>query len=752
MLAPALTILLSSFLLFLVQPILAKQIVPWFGGSAGVWTICLVFFQVMLLLGYTYAHWLTRRVTESRQFLLHILLLVLSCLFLPIIPSSFWRPGPDTEPTVRILGLLAATVGLPYFLLASTTPLLQSWLSGASINDTNKRSIYRLFALSNFGSLVGLLSYPFSIEPFATARVQALVWSSGYALFAVCLGSYAWKRRLSPDSRPAEAAGLAAPEMHPSFGLYAYWIGCAALGSALLLSVTNQVTQNVASIPFLWVLPLSVYLLSFVICFEGRSGRGWYERKFWLVPAMLATGAMAWALFANRGNLSIFAALPVYTTGLLLGCVLCHGELARSKPHPDYLTHFYLSLAAGGALGGLLIGIVAPQVFNSYWELPIVLVALAALGVHAGSAEIRVLPRTSWGVNFLAALLATALILLMLDELPSALDPYTRGWAKIVQGDARWGCAALLVLAALLLQRYRLARAVSLTALLCTLVFDWKYYDGLSSGNQLAVRNFYGTLRVITLPYRVGQLRWLRHGVILHGMQVTVSPQSQMPTTYFGESSGIGRTLSSRLGTLGSLRIGSVGLGAGTLAAYGKAGDTFRVYELNPAVLEIAQNQFTYLKESKALVELVLGDARLSLEREISLGHFDKPEQRFDVLSLDAFSGDSIPVHLLTREAFATYVRTLRPDGVIAFHLSNNYLNLPPVVAQIARDAGFTAVLVADRPISGGLTFPSDWVLVSRNIAYLQKPEIAAYSTPITTRAGLPMWTDQFSNLLQILK
>jgi hypothetical protein len=752
MLAPALTILLSSFLLFLVQPILAKQIVPWFGGSAGVWTICLVFFQVMLLLGYTYAHWLTRCVAGSRQFLLHILLLVLSCLFLPITPSSFWRPGPDTEPTLRILGLLAATVGLPYFLLASTTPLLQSWLSGASINDSNKRSIYRLFALSNFGSLVGLLSYPFSIEPFATARAQALVWSSGYLLFVGCLISYAWKRRLLTDSRYTETAGITVPEMHPSPGLYAYWIGCAALGSTLLLSITNQVTQNVASIPFLWLLPLSMYLLSFVICFEGRYGRGWYQRKYWMVPAMLAIGVMAWALFANRGNLSIFAALPVYTVGLLLGCVLCHGELARSKPHPDYLTHFYLSLAAGGALGGLLIGIVAPQVFNNYWEIPLAFVALTALGVYACSDEIRGSPRTSWTVNVLAAVFATALILLMLGELPAALDPYTRAWAKIVQGDARWGCAALLVMTALLLQRYRLLRAVSLTALLCTLLFDWRYYDGLSSGNQLAVRNFYGTLRVSTSPYRVGQLRWLKHGVILHGMQVTVSMQSEMPTTYYGESSGIGRTLASRLGTLGSLRIGSVGLGAGTLAVYGKPGDVVRVYELNPAVLDIAENQFTFLKESKARVEPVLGDARLSLEREISLGAFDKPEQRFDVLSLDAFSGDSIPVHLLTREAFATYVRTLRPDGVIAFHLSNDYLDLPPVVAQIARDAGFTAVLVADRPIAGGLTFLSDWVLVSRNIAFLQKPEIAAYSTPITTRTGLPVWTDQFSNLFQILK
>src|SRR6267378_1349573 len=360
MVAPALTIVLSSFLLFLVQPILAKQILPWFGGSAGVWTICLVFFQLVLLLGYTYAHWLTRRRVGSRQFLIHILLLLISCLTLPIIPGSFWKHGHGTAPALQILGLLATTVGLPYLLLASTAPLLQRWLSGAPSSPTLERSIYRLFALSNFGSLVGLLSYPFAIEPFATVHTQAWVWSSAYALFVTCSISYAWRRRRLPELQHAAGAGATAPEAPPSLGRYAYWIGCAALGSTLLLSVTNQITQNVASIPFLWIVPLSLYLLSFVICFEGRAGRGWYERRIWITPAMLATGAMAWALFADQSVPSIFIALPVFALGIFLGCVVCHGELALSKPNPRYLTHFFLSVAAGGALGGLLVGLVAP--------------------------------------------------------------------------------------------------------------------------------------------------------------------------------------------------------------------------------------------------------------------------------------------------------------------------------------------------------------------------------------------------------
>jgi hypothetical protein len=752
MLAPALTILLSSFLLFLVQPIIAKQVLPLFGGSAGVWTTCLVFFQMVLLLGYTYAHLLTRRGVRSRQFLVHVFLLLTSCLALPIIPAPFWQRGIDSAPALRILGLLAATVGLPYFLLASTAPLLQRWLSEDVNRPAQQRSIYRLFALSNLGSLIGLLSYPFVIEPFSTLRGQAWGWSSAYLAFVTCFISYAWAKRRLPDIKQAPTTGGTAAGIPPASWHYAYWIGCAALGSALLLSVTNQITQNVASIPFLWIVPLSMYLLSFVICFEGRSGRGWYERRFWMTPAMLATGAMAWALFANQGNLSVFVALPIFTVGVLSGCVVCHGELARSKPDPRHLTHFYLCVATGGAAGGLMVGLVAPLVFDGYWEMPLALLGVSLLGLYGCSEAVRVSPERPWTVNLTAALLATALILLFLGGLPSELDPYTLTWSKIVMGDARWGCAALLVMSALLLLRYRLSRSIALTALFCAVVFDLSYYHELTAGTKYAVRNFYGALRVIDTPYGTSHIRSLKHGVILHGSQYAQQPQRGMPTTYYGETSGIGRTILSEHRTLGALRIGSVGLGAGTLAVYGEPGDLFRVYELNPAVIDIAQNLFTYLTDSKARVESILGDARLSLEIEVARGEFDQPEQRFDVLSIDAFSGDAIPVHLLTREAFATYARAIKPNGVIAFHLSNTYLDLPPVVEQIARDAGFHAVFVADRPRAPALTVASDWVLATRNTAFLRQPEIADHTTPIVTRSGIPMWTDQFGNLLQILK
>jgi SAM-dependent methyltransferase len=700
MAAAALTILLSSFLLFLVQPIIAKQILPWFGGSAGVWTVCLVFFQTVLVLGYAYAHLLARGRMASRQFVPHIALLLGSLTSLPIIASAFWKPGNGAQPALRILSLLLTTVGLPYFLLASTAPLIQRWLSTADSFSSRDRSIYRLFALSNLGSLLGLLCYPFAIEPWIPLRAQAYAWSTGYLAFVGCSIGYAWSRwsksetaNLSVEDGPATIASAASPGV----ALYAYWIGCAALGSILLLSVTNQITQNVASVPLLWLVPLSLYLLSFTICFQGHDGRGWYQRRLWVAPAMLFTAAMAWALLADRVHVPVAAAILLFTAGMFVGCMVCHGELALTKPEPAHLTHFYLSVAAGGALGGLLVGMVAPLIFDAYWEMPLALIALSGLLLYCTRQEARSSTRIHRATNAVL-----------------------------------WG--------------------LGLTAFLCTLYFSGHYYRVLSADTRYSSRNFYGTLRVTQSPYDGGHIRYLTHGTILHGSQVMQLPLREEATTYFGKSSGIGRAIACADGWSRPLRIGSIGLGIGTLAAYARSGDVFRVYELNPAVIDVAETEFRYLKDSKAEIQLVLGDARLSLEQEIAQGRFDRPEQRFDVLSVDAFSGDAIPVHLLTREAFDIYARVTRPDGIIAFHLSNRFLNLPPLVARIAQDARYHVALIADRPPAGSLMRSSDWLLVTRNTAALSQPEISGHTKPVVALDDLPVWTDQFTNLVRILK
>jgi len=758
LLAAAVTILLSSFLLFLVQPLLAKQTLPWFGGSAGVWTVCLTFFQVVLVLGYAYAHLLTQRLRGSHQLMVHISLLCLSCLALPVIPAAYWKSAHGAPPAWQILGLLVATIGLPYFMLASTGPLLQAWLIDSFSSTLRSRYVYRLFAWSNLGSLAGLLSYPFAIEPLLSVRGQARAWSGAYAVFALCAASYAWisqRQRAEPKVGPASAAG--APR-EPALGAYAFWVGCSALGSLLLLAGTLQITQNVAPIPLLWVVPLSLYLLSFTICFAGRAGRGWYERRAWLTATLLATTAMAWALCANHANLSARIALPVFTAGIFLGCMTCHGELAQRKPDPAYLTHFYLSIALGGALGGMFVGLAAPQIFDGYWEAPLALVALAVLGLYCVCEETRAQPTTPWRTNIAVAVVGAVLILLLFGGLPpiATLSAFKVPWANSLQGVPGWGygagCAAGLVIGAALLQRYHLLRATALMTLLCVLSFEWSYYRNLAENTELWRRNFYGTLRVNQYAYGREKVRFLMHGVILHGGQIVEGPLRDMPITYYGHSSGVARAIESEQRSLsGRLRIGCAGLGAGTLAAYARAGDLFRVYELNPAVLEIANRQFTFLRDSPAQVEAVLGDARMSMEEALERGEFANPEQRFDVLSIDAFSGDAIPMHLLTREAFAVYERVIKPDGVIAFNLTNRFLDLPQVVGQIAHEAGFQAILMADRPTLS-LLAPSDWVLVTRNVSFLHRPEIASSGTAIRLRDGVHAWTDQYASLFEVLK
>ncbi|HQR57099.1 MAG TPA: hypothetical protein PLW72_14010, partial [Burkholderiaceae bacterium] len=375
------TILLSAFLLFLVQPIIAKQILPWFGGSSAVWITCLVFFQVLLLAGYTYAHVITRHFSLRRQTRLHIVLLLASLLFLPIIPSAALKPTADADAALRILLLLAATIGLPYFLLSTTGPLLQKWVAP----HFPEKSVYRLFALSNFGSLIGLLAFPFAVEPFATSTTQSMVWSAAYAAFVFVCGWSAWKVGLqdgphiaSLDSVPAASSE---PAPAPRARDYLLWLAFSVLGSVMLLASTSHITQNIASVPFLWVLPLSLYLLTFVIAFEGRGGRGWYEQNWWLFITLLLIVGMAAGLSAARGVMDVGLAVPLYTLGMFMAVLFCNGELAHRKPAPKFLTHFYLMVSLGGALGGLFVGLVAPRIFPAYLELPLALVLLAGLAV-----------------------------------------------------------------------------------------------------------------------------------------------------------------------------------------------------------------------------------------------------------------------------------------------------------------------------------------------------------------------------------
>ncbi len=678
----AFTILLSAFLLFLVQPIVAKQILPWFGGTSAVWTTCLVFFQVVLLAGYTYSHLLTRRLSARSQSLVHIALLAASLAFLPIIPRESLKPAGEEDAALRIIVLLAATVGLPYFLLSTTGPLLQKWVA----HRFAEKTVYRLFALSNFGSLIGLLAFPFAIEPFASSAVQSYAWSAAYALFVLVCGATAWRARTRAgaaaalDATAGDPGAARADDHAPRAGDYALWLALSALGSVMLLAATSHMTQNIASVPFLWVLPLTLYLASFVVAFEGRGGRGWYDRRWWMFPTLVVVVAMAWGLSAARGVLDIYVAIPLYCIGVFLACVFCHGELAQRKPAPRYLTQFYLMISLGGALGGLFVGLVAPRIFPAYYELPLALAALAALALWF-----------SWGLK---ALIGPALI-----------------------------------------------------ASIATCYYGLAYREFLRNDVLVMQRNFYGMQRVKLQGSGDLEVRRLLHGVILHGEQFVRGPHKFEPGTYYARSSGVGLAIESKQ-ELGPVRLGVVGLGVGTLSAYGRSGDVVRFYELDPDVLELAKTRFWYLRESPARIEFALGDARLSMERELR----EQRPQRFDVLAIDAFSSDSIPVHLITKEAIEIYAREIAPDGIIAVHVSNRFLDLKPVLANIGVATGLSVRLVADAPSDESGASSTDWVLMAKDPRVFDSDLLADRVQTIAPQPRFSLWTDQFNNLLDVLK
>ncbi|HUQ24801.1 MAG TPA: fused MFS/spermidine synthase [Burkholderiales bacterium] len=659
----AATIFLSSFLLFLVQPIIAKQILPWFGGSAAVWTTCLVFFQSILLAGYAYADW-TTRLGARRQAMLHVALLALSLLCLPILASSGWKPQGDEEPIGRILLLLLLTIGLPYFLLSTTTPLLQAWYW------RRFRSVvpYRLFALSNLASLLALLGFPVLFEPAFDLKSLAWGWSFLFAGFAVLCACVAF---MSGNGAGEDAQAEAKEK--PAMKTQLLWLGLSAMGSVMLLAVTNHITQNVASVPFLWVVPLALYLVTFILAFDHPR---WYVRPLFLVLLVVLLPLMAF----YAPSLELRVAMPIYIAGLFVACMFCHGELASLKPDPAHLTRFYLMISLGGAAGAVLVAIVAPLVLSGYFELGIALVLLALL------LSVR------------------------------------------LRGPAVWG---------------GLAVAAATVVLVARAAHD--YTDGV----RVMERDFYGVVRTadhqVPIPYRS-----MYHGAIMHGGQLLGDSFRNVPADYFGPGSGYGRVFSSlrEINPKKPLRVGVIGLGAGVIASWMKPGDALVFYEISPRVVDIAKREFTFLHDTAAKTELVMGDGRLSLERE--------PPRRYDVMGIDAFSGDSIPMHLVTREAMALYIKHLNPDGVIVFQATNRFIDLLPVVKRLASEFGFEAVNIADVPESSeGADYwysPTDQVVVTRNAKLLAWPRIAEAAEEIEERENLPIFTDSHHNLLRILK
>jgi tetratricopeptide (TPR) repeat protein len=737
MLIYAVTIFTGAFLLFQVQPLIGKYILPWFGGGPGVWTTCMLFFQVLLLGGYAYAHFTSRWLKPRRQAILHLALLAGALALLPITPSDAWKPHGVGNPTLQILALLAVSIGLPYFVLSATGPLVQKWFS----RSKSGVSPYRLYALSNVGSLLALVSYPFYFETHFTRHTQAGLWAWGLAVYAVACGFCVvrvWKTERNPKPEVREPketrnpkSECAAPSVPASPGQQhsatplapaagpqpsaldrVLWLLLPACASVLLLATTNKICQDVAVIPFLWVLPLALYLLSFIICFDSPR---WYKRLPFGLALGAALGGVCWVLFQQN------QAIDGFVAALFVCCMVCHGELYRLKPNPRHLTGYYLMIAAGGALGGLFVAVIAPLIFTDYFELQwgLLLGGVLFLVVWLKSLTADHPQVSGAGVSPAVGGSGAKRPDGRRDARPTT-RPSPLFWLRWV-GCGLWAAGLVALGVALWTQTHR--------------------FGGVKLSRA---RNFYGVLTVFKHDKSDMRFLELMHGKTEHGLQFLDPMRAAWPTAYYNEGSGVGRALSAL--PPGSRRVGLVGLGAGTLAAYGQAGDYLRFYEINPDVLRLANSPFTYLANCKGKVDVVLGDARLSLERE--------PPQNFDLLVLDAFNSDAIPVHLLTEEAFAVYERHIKTSGIIAFHISNGHLNLEPVVLNLARRFNYESAIIEYNPSPDQWWNQlSTWVLLSRNEELINSPAISESTRPAQADTGtVPLWTDDFASLFQIIR
>jgi hypothetical protein len=751
----ALAIFISAFLLFQVQLLLGKEILPLFGGAPAVWTACVLVFQLLFLAGYGYSHGLATWLPVRRQVIVHGALLSVSAVSLavlaylrsaPLGPGPNWRPQPGADPAWTITEFLISAIGLPFFLLSATSPLMQHWFAQAAPG----RSPYRLYALSNAGSLLGLLSYPFLVEPHFRLGVQSWGWTAGYGLFLVCY--YFSARSAARAAVPTTTKQTPIPETRPRGARVGWrprllWIGLAACASVLLLATTNLICQDIAVSPFLWVLELSLYLVSFILCFENDR---WYRRDIFY-PLFAVTVACVIVVTLPDAGYSFMTELAAFSAVLFAGCMVCHGEAARARPNAESLTAFYFCIGTGGAVGGTVVSVLAPWMFPNYWEYP-----LGVLGCMAVLLSVSQRERSSWwytGRAWLGLLLLAGAILLA----PTILAPVWRGAARLPSWVSAWA-AAILTGAAVLSRA--MERLTSKTAPARPLVRNAArivlalFAAGLMIPQKAALyhvvassRNFYGVLSVVSVSQE--NYLALRYGSTVHGFQYQDPQRAPLATGYYGPSSGANILI--RDWPRHPMRVGLVGMGVGTLAALAKPGDVYRFYEINPDVYKWSSGDrpyFTFLRDSPGRIQVVLGDARLSLEREADRGDF----QKFDVLVLDAFSSDAIPMHLLTRQAFSIYDKHLRgPESVIAVHISNQTLDLRPVLAGISSEFGFHAARVYPLLPAGPFS-QSDWILLSRDPASLSGKEMIAHAEPFPGETRPISWTDDYCDLLRVIR
>jgi hypothetical protein len=728
---------LSAALLFLVEPMIGKMLLPLLGGTPAVWNTCLVFFQAALLAGYLYAHAALRFLSRKVQVLAHIGVLLLPLLIAGMLPPhvpSGWEPPAATNPVGWVLLLLLVVIGLPFFALSATTSMMQRWFADSGRSDASDP--YFLYAASNAGSLLGLLAFPLLMEPLLRLSQQSRMWSAGYAIFvamtALC-AAMAWK--WGTKNAAFEKAAAALPNNVPSAWSTRWrWIALAFIPSSLMLGVTTAMTADVPAIPLFWVLPLAVYLISFVLVFAKKPpiSHQWMLKR---LPFLILCGICP---TISQGTFSLPILLIAYLTVLFGMALVFHGELARSRPEVGNLTEFYLCLSIGGVLGGIFNSLLAPVVFKTVLELPLVLIFAAAIRPIV-AADTRKNSATDTRKDFLLPItLGLCMVAVILGLAHTGIKP------GHVETTLVFGYSLLWCLS------FGQRRARFALGLVAMLLASWLYAP---YGHLLkAERSFFGVYRVRNSPD--GRFRLLYHGAIAHGTQSLDPNMSREPLAYYTRSGPAGAVMTAAQQTMPHGDWAIVGLGAGAMACYMQPGQTLTYYEIDPLVADIAEDPryFTLLSQCDPQTKIILGDARLKLK--------DAHDSSYGLIVLDAFSGDSIPMHLMTKEALALYVQKLAPGGLIAFHVSNLYFDLAPTLGNLAADAHLTALVGNDTQVTQAQRdagkLPSIWVVMARNpndLAPLYDVPHPGFAwEPLQAQPNARLWTDDYSNLLGVVK
>lgn len=720
------TIFLGALLLFLVQPMVGRMLLPRLGGAPAVWNTAMVFYQATLLAGYAYAHFAPRWLGPRRQRILHLLVLVLPAVVLPIAIPRDWTPPATANPALWVLGVLTMAVGLPLFVVATTSSLLQRWFAGSS--HARAGDPYFLYAASNAGSLLALVAYPVIIEPRFRLAEQSVGWTAGYALLAVLVAVCSWRAAAGPpaSATPARPAVASLPAARRG-----RWVLLAFVPCSLMLSVTTYVTSEVAPVPLLWVIPLGIYLLTFILVFAKRRlvPHAWMVRAFpfaVLLLIVLLVRTLAAESFASLGW-----PVAMHFAGLFVVAMMCHGELVNDRPAAEHLTEFYLWISVGGVLGGAFNALLAPAVFPTVLEYPVTLLIACLL-----------LPRRDIQPD-------TRQIRALDFALPAAL-----GLGAVV-------LIRLLVRQPIGTPGHVLAVAYGLPALVCVwfarrplrfalgvLAFFLATTSATRTGIRTPVvaRSFFGIHRVELFP---GQehVHILRHGTTMHGMQSLAPRLRRLPLLYFTKAGPLGQAMNALPADL-KQHVAVVGLGAGTLACYADAGQNWTFYEIDPIVERIARDEryFTYLQDCPATLQVVLGDARLSLQTAA--------DGQFGLIVSDAYNSDTIPLHLVTREALALFTRKLTPRGVLLFHITNRHLNLVPVFANLARDAGLFALCQRDpsslEEFENSGKMQSCWVAMTRDPSQLAPLTATGRWQPPAPQDGVGLWTDDYASVFRV--